>query len=86
MGFIEYSLNHKPEVALYSALFFISYELLVWGQRLFFHPLSHIPGPKLCAATSFYEFYWDSIRHGRLWAQLPRLHEQYGTWPFHLDD
>lgn len=79
MGVIEYSLDHKPEAALYGVLLFLSYKLVLWTQRLFFHPLSHIPGPNLCAATRLYEFYYDSVCHGRLWAQIPRLHEKYGT-------
>lgn len=78
MGIVEYALEHKAEVGIYLALLYLSYKMMLWTQRLFFHPLSAIPGPKLCAATKLYEFYYDSVLHGRLWAQLPRLHEQYG--------
>ncbi|RFU72541.1 benzoate 4-monooxygenase cytochrome p450 [Trichoderma arundinaceum] len=32
--------------------------------RLYFHPLSHIPGPKLTACTHLYEFYYNVIHVG----------------------
>ncbi|KAI1373545.1 cytochrome P450 [Hypoxylon crocopeplum] len=37
--------------------------------RLFFHPLSHIPGPRLAAVTHAVEFYHDVIE---------KMHEKYG--------
>ncbi|KAL4874373.1 cytochrome P450 [Aspergillus karnatakaensis] len=46
--------------------------------RLFFHPLSHIPGPKLAAITHAYEFYFDVIKKGTLIWEIERLHKIYG--------
>ncbi|GAB1210519.1 hypothetical protein APSETT445_009313 [Aspergillus pseudonomiae] len=46
--------------------------------RLYFHPLSHIPGPKLAAITHGYEFYHNIIRGGLFIWELERLHEVYG--------
>ncbi|KAF5861296.1 hypothetical protein ETB97_000412 [Aspergillus alliaceus] len=46
--------------------------------RLYFHPLSHIPGPKLAAITDGYEFYHNIIRGGLFIWELERLHEVYG--------
>ncbi|RAH76615.1 putative cytochrome P450 [Aspergillus japonicus CBS 114.51] len=43
-----------------------------------FHPLSHIPGPKLAAATFLYEAWFDLIRGGRFTHEIRRLHEIYG--------
>ncbi|TDZ41567.1 Cyrochrome P450 monooxygenase [Colletotrichum trifolii] len=42
------------------------------------HPLSHIPGPKLSAATYMPEFYYDVILFGRYTREIRRMHEQYG--------
>ncbi|GIK06764.1 hypothetical protein Aspvir_002415 [Aspergillus viridinutans] len=46
--------------------------------RLYFHPLSHIPGPKLAAITHGYEFYHNIIRGGIFIWELERLHQVYG--------
>ncbi|KAL4876881.1 cytochrome P450 [Aspergillus karnatakaensis] len=46
--------------------------------RLYFHPLSHIPGPKLAAITSGYEFYHNIFRGGLFVWEVKRLHEIYG--------
>ncbi|KAK7734753.1 hypothetical protein SLS53_007859 [Cytospora paraplurivora] len=42
------------------------------------HPLSHIPGPKLAAATYLPEFYHDVIRFGRYTSEIREMHETYG--------
>ncbi|KAL2793511.1 cytochrome P450 [Aspergillus keveii] len=46
--------------------------------RLYFHPLSHIPGPKLAAATHLYEFYYDVWRGGLYLFEIEKMHQQYG--------
>ncbi|KAJ3546644.1 hypothetical protein NM208_g1901 [Fusarium decemcellulare] len=69
---------YGPAVGAYLSIFFISYKIITYIQRLYFHPLSRFPGPKICAASRIYEFYWDSVQHGRFWAKLPDLHRQYG--------
>ncbi|KAJ5360620.1 hypothetical protein N7517_009811 [Penicillium concentricum] len=46
--------------------------------RLYFHPLSKIPGPKLAAITSGYEFYFNVIKGGMFIWEIERLHEIYG--------
>ncbi|MCJ1465275.1 hypothetical protein MMC07_003891 [Pseudocyphellaria aurata] len=60
-------------VVLFVALLF----LVV--KRLFFHPLSKIPGPKLAAATGWYEFYYDVIRNGAYSHQFEEFHERYAS-------
>uniref|UniRef100_A0A0D2XPL1 Uncharacterized protein n=1 Tax=Fusarium oxysporum (strain Fo5176) TaxID=660025 RepID=A0A0D2XPL1_FUSOF len=39
---------------------------------------SNVPGPKVAAATSWYEFYQDVILDGHYIKDYPRLHERYG--------
>jgi hypothetical protein len=46
--------------------------------RLYFHPLSHIPGPKLAAITHGYEFYHNIVRGGLFVWEVRRLHQVYG--------
>ncbi|PMD48982.1 cytochrome P450 [Hyaloscypha variabilis F] len=47
-------------------------------RRIYFHPLSHIPGPKLAALTWWYEFYYDIIQPSRYVFQIQELHKEYG--------
>lgn len=49
--------------------------------RLYFHPLSKFPGPKLTAITHLYEFYYDCIQSGQFLWEIARMHEQYGVFP-----
>lgn len=56
--------------------------------RLYFHPLSHIPGPKLAAMTHLYEFYYDVCTPGggRFLFQIEKLHRKYGTLSYAIHD
>ncbi|RDW76820.1 uncharacterized protein DSM5745_06812 [Aspergillus mulundensis] len=42
------------------------------------HPLSHIPGPKLAAATWLYEIWFDLVLGGTYTQRIKRMHEEYG--------
>ncbi|KAF2678009.1 cytochrome P450 CYP551C1, partial [Lentithecium fluviatile CBS 122367] len=52
--------------------------LVVVTYRLFFSPLSKFPGPKLAAATSLYESYFNFIKNGKYVFEIERLHDIYG--------
>ncbi|KAB8231208.1 cytochrome P450 [Aspergillus alliaceus] len=56
----------------------VSYVLTKIFSRLYFHPLSKIPGPKLAAATHLYEWYYDIILVGKYLLEIERMHEKYG--------
>ncbi|KNG88804.1 hypothetical protein ANOM_002461 [Aspergillus nomiae NRRL 13137] len=51
--------------------------LCVVVRRLWFHPLSKFPGPKLAAATSWYDLYYDLFLNGSYVKDFPKLHERY---------
>jgi hypothetical protein len=46
--------------------------------RLHFHPLADYPGPKLAAATVWYEFYYDGVQRGRYTFKIQEMHDKYG--------
>ncbi|KAF5649458.1 cytochrome p450 [Fusarium tjaetaba] len=68
-------------VIYYTALVFGAfafYWLSLVFYRLFLHPLRNVPGPKIAAATSWYEFYQGVILDGHYIKDYPRFHEKYG--------
>ncbi len=50
--------------------------LAVVVRRIFFHPLSRIPGPKLAAISNVWYAY--HVKHGLTAEMGPRLHRRYG--------
>lgn len=46
--------------------------------RLHLHPLAKFPGPKLAAATLWYEFFYDCILYGQYTFKIGQMHEKYG--------
>jgi len=48
--------------------------------NLYFHPLAKFPGPRLAAASHFYEAYYDLIHNGgaQYASKVRQMHAQYG--------
>ena len=59
----------------------VAYPVLLVIYRLTLHPLAKYPGPRIAAATKWYEFYYDCIKGGGgLFSyEIDRMHEYYGT-------
>lgn len=60
------------------SIFFVIYVIGLYIYRMYFDALSHIPGPKIAAATLWYELYYDVVLKGRYTFKIKELHEQYG--------
>lgn len=74
MGLLEPSLQN---FALACSILLL-YTLGLYCYRAYFDSLSHIPGPKLAAATLWYEFYYDVIKKGRYTWEIGKMHQKYG--------
>ncbi|KAK7953356.1 trichodiene oxygenase [Apiospora saccharicola] len=46
--------------------------------RLFLHPLSRFPGPRLAAVSRWYEAYYDVVQNGQYVFKIAELHKIYG--------
>ena len=64
--------------AVAAAIFTALYTLCLVIYRLYFSPLAKFPGPKLAAATRWYEFYYDVVQRNRFSWQIQKMHDQYG--------
>ncbi|KAJ5681311.1 elymoclavine monooxygenase [Penicillium maclennaniae] len=60
-------------------LAFILYAFSIVVNRLFFQPLSKVPGPKLAALTKWYGFYYNVVRDGQYCLSFPSLHKKYDS-------
>ncbi|KAF3020206.1 hypothetical protein E8E14_011129 [Neopestalotiopsis sp. 37M] len=47
-------------------------------HRLSFSPIAGFPGPKLAAASGWYEFYYDVLKPGMYIYEIEKMHEKYG--------
>jgi hypothetical protein len=71
---MEFNILTLPNLALC----FVLYYLFQIVHRLYLSPISSIPGPKLAAATWWYEYYHDIITYGKYIWKIKDLHEEYG--------
>jgi len=66
------------------SLIFLGIGLYIGGavyigvKRVYFSPLSHIPGPRLAIATSWYECYYDVWKQGLYYKKVKEFHQKYG--------
>lgn len=56
----------------------ILYSLGLAIYRLTLDPLAGFPGPKLAAATYWYEFYYDWWCQGKYIFKIEKMHGKYG--------
>ena len=56
----------------------MTYGLYGLVYRLYFSPLAKFPGPRIAAATLWYEFYYDVVKGGRYTWKIGELHDHYG--------
>src|SRR5436190_5469257 len=49
-------------------------------QRLYLSPVAKFPGPKLAAATFWYEFYYDVVKRGQYTWRIREMHQKYGIF------
>lgn len=59
-----------------AALLYRTFQLI---KNIFFHSLSHIPGPRLAAASRLYEWYYDCVLIGQYCFKIRDLHDEYGN-------
>lgn len=62
------------------AFAYVVYLLGVVINRLYLSPLAKFPGPRLAAATSWYEFYFDWWLQGRYILEIEKMHRKYGQY------
>ncbi|KAL8797920.1 MAG: hypothetical protein Q9182_007117 [Xanthomendoza sp. 2 TL-2023] len=80
------------ESCMLSACLFLVYIASLIVHRLFLSPLAKFPGPKLAAATLWYEYYYDVVKRGRYTWKIGELHARYGPivrispYELHIDD
>ncbi|KAF2182877.1 cytochrome P450 [Zopfia rhizophila CBS 207.26] len=55
------------------------YTIYTLYYRLYLSPIAIFPGPKLAAATFWYEFYYDIVLGGKYIWKIRDLHRQYGS-------
>lgn len=56
----------------------VAYLIAHYSYRLYFHPLSKIPGPNLAAISYLPEFYYDVIKKGMYMWEIEKMHKKYG--------
>lgn len=64
------------------AAIYVAQSLYTIIYNLHFHPLAHFPGPRLAAATSWYQCWYEVFKFGEFVHKLEELHEQYGACSF----
>ncbi|GKT42503.1 N-acetyltryptophan 6-hydroxylase ivoC [Colletotrichum spaethianum] len=82
----------RPQLAGLLLGIWLLYVIQLGVRRLYFSPISHIPGPRLAAMTQYYEFYYDIILGGQYTFRIIEMHRDYGPvvrispWEVHVGD
>ena len=71
-------IDAKGLVGLVTALVIV-YACSVAIYNLYFSPLAGFPGPKIAAATGYYEFYHDFFKKGNYIFEIEAMHNKYGS-------
>ncbi|KAF2004225.1 putative cytochrome P450 [Amniculicola lignicola CBS 123094] len=72
-----------------AAVTYIAFKII---QRLYFHPLSDVPGPWYAAISTVNEFWWNCIQSGQYMFKIEEMHKEYGPvirinpWEVHIND
>ncbi|OTB08292.1 hypothetical protein M426DRAFT_52547 [Hypoxylon sp. CI-4A] len=68
------------QISLAFGVLLLLYSLGVSIYRLYFHPLRHIPGPKLAALTQWVETYYECFKPpgGQFMWEYQKWHKKYG--------
>ena len=83
-GFVFFTLEMAILSALLSSplLWAICISLFIFGAwtiySVYLGPLASFPGPKLAAATRWYECYYDVVLGGQYTFKIKELHQKYG--------
>ncbi len=56
----------------------VIYIIVLVIYRVFLSPLANVPGPKIAAATGWYESYYDCLRAGEYIFEIERMHKLFG--------
>ncbi|KAJ5091020.1 benzoate 4-monooxygenase cytochrome P450 [Penicillium argentinense] len=75
MGIVDMNYLSLASIIL---TFCAAYTISLVIYRLVLSPLANFPGPKLAAATTWYETFYDVFLNGRFLWEIERMHQEYG--------
>ena len=65
---------------LWSSIAYVAYTAVAAVYNLYFHPLAHFPGPRVAAASSWWQVYVELIKQESLSIKLLELNRKYGMY------
>ena len=68
----------RGQILLAGLGLWLFYQFGVVIYRLYFSPLAKFPGPKLAAASKWYEAYYEVVKRGKFTFHFNELHDKYG--------
>ena len=71
-------------LAIVAAVAYITHGIGLVIYRLYFSPLAGFPGPKIAAATHWYEFYYNFWLQGKYIYQIEKMHKKYGKFMHYM--